>query len=88
MLQTLGVGFAPLFPLARLYLEGVGCLCLLRAGFGLEKGFMELPGDKVVADTVKAAVGCGNTPHHGGKVLHDTEQETGSSNALHDEPGK
>lgn len=49
---------------------------------------MELLSDKVVADTVEAAVGRGNAPHHRGEVVHDTEQETGNSNSLHDERGK
>ena len=49
---------------------------------------MELLGHKVVADTIQAAVGRGNTPCHGGEVLQNLEQETRSSDALHYEPGK
>lgn len=49
---------------------------------------MELFGHKVVADTIQAAVGRGNTPRQGGEVLHNLDQETGSSDTFHYEPGK
>lgn len=76
------------FPLASIYLQGLGLICFVSAGFRQQNGFLEFLGHEVVADAVQAAVGRGNAPRQGKEVHHDLAQETASSNILHYEPEK